>query len=41
MEIIFRKLFKTKLQRMIAIYDSGEWKDWTDEDIVKFQLYQV
>ena len=24
----------------IQIYDSGIWKDWTDEEIVKFQLFQ-
>lgn len=23
-----------------AIFDSGEWKDWTDEEIVKVQLFQ-
>ena len=23
-----------------ALYDSGEWKKWTDEQIVRFQLYQ-
>jgi hypothetical protein len=23
-----------------AVYKSGEWKDWTDEEKVKFQLYQ-
>jgi len=24
----------------IAIGKGGEWKDWTEEEIVKFQLYQ-
>lgn len=24
----------------IKLYNSGEWKDWTDEEIVKFQLFQ-
>lgn len=24
----------------IAIYNGGEWRDWTDEEIVKFQLFQ-
>jgi hypothetical protein len=27
-------------QESIAIHDCGEWKDWTDEEIVKFQLFQ-
>lgn len=27
-------------EQAIAIYDGGEWKDWTDEDVVRFQLYQ-
>lgn len=27
-------------QQAIAIHDGGEWKDWTDEEIVKFQIYQ-
>ena len=27
-------------EQAIAIYEGGEWKDWTPEDIVKFQLYQ-
>ncbi len=24
----------------IAIVDNEEWKDWTDEEIVRFQLFQ-
>ena len=24
----------------IALYEGGEWKDWTDEEIVIVQLYQ-
>jgi len=27
-------------EQAIAFAKSGEWKDWTDEEIVKFQLYQ-
>lgn len=27
-------------EEAIALYNSGQWKDWTDEEIVKFQLYQ-
>ena len=27
-------------KQAIAIYRSGEWMDWTDEDIVKIQLFQ-
>ena len=27
-------------EQAIAVYNSGEWKNWTDEDIVKFQLFQ-
>lgn len=27
-------------EQAIAVYESGEWKDWGDEEIVKFQLYQ-
>ena len=23
-----------------ACHDGGEWRDWTNEEIVKFQLYQ-
>lgn len=27
-------------EQAIAFYNGGEWKDWTDEQIVRFQLYQ-
>ena len=27
-------------EQAIAIYEGGEWKDWSDEEIVKFQLFQ-
>lgn len=27
-------------KQAIAIAKGGEWKDWTDEEVVKFQLYQ-
>jgi len=27
-------------EQAIAFAKSGEWKDWTDEEVVKFQLYQ-
>ena len=27
-------------QQAIAFEKSGEWKDWTSEDVVKLQLYQ-
>lgn len=27
-------------KQAIAIAQGGEWKDWTDEEVVKFQLYQ-
>lgn len=27
-------------EQAIAFAKSGEWKDWTDEEIVRFQLYQ-
>ena len=27
-------------EQAIEIYNSGTWKEWTDEDIVKFQLFQ-
>lgn len=27
-------------KQAIALAESGEWKDWTDEEIVKFQLFQ-
>lgn len=27
-------------KQAIALYQSGEWKDWTDAEIVKFQLFQ-
>ena len=27
-------------EQAISVYNSGEWKDWTDEEIVKLQLYQ-
>lgn len=27
-------------EQAIAFAESGEWKDWTDEEIVRFQLYQ-
>ena len=27
-------------EQAIAIFNGGEWKDWSDEEIVKFQLYQ-
>lgn len=29
----------TKKQALV-VFHGGEWKDWTDEDIVRFQLYQ-
>ena len=29
----------TRLQAVL-FYQSGEWKDWTDEEIVKIQLFQ-
>jgi hypothetical protein len=27
-------------EQAIAIYEGGEWKDWTDEELVRFQLFQ-
>lgn len=27
-------------KQAIAFYDSGEWKNWNDEQIVRFQLFQ-
>lgn len=27
-------------EQAILIHDSKEWESWTDEEIVKFQLYQ-
>ena len=27
-------------EQAIAIYEGGEWKDWTDEEVVKLQLFQ-
>lgn len=27
-------------KQAIAIFEGGEWRDWTDEEIVKLQLYQ-
>lgn len=27
-------------EQAIAIAESGEWKDWTDEEIVRLQLFQ-
>ena len=27
-------------KQAIAIFNGGEWKDWSDEEVVKFQLYQ-
>lgn len=27
-------------KQAIAIAENGEWKDWTDEEVVRFQLYQ-
>lgn len=27
-------------EQAIAIAEGGEWKDWTDEEIVRFQMYQ-
>jgi hypothetical protein len=27
-------------KQAVAIHDSGLWKNWTDEEIVKLQLYQ-
>lgn len=27
-------------KQAVAIAKGGEWKDWTDEEIVRFQLYQ-
>lgn len=27
-------------EQAIAIYKGGEWKNWTDEQIVKLQIYQ-
>jgi hypothetical protein len=27
-------------EQAIKLAKGGEWKDWTDEEIVKFQLYQ-
>lgn len=27
-------------EQVMAIYEGGEWKDWSDEEIVKFQLFQ-
>jgi hypothetical protein len=27
-------------EQAVAIAEGGEWKDWTDEEVVKFQLYQ-
>jgi len=27
-------------EQAIAVYESGAWEIWTDEEIVKFQLFQ-
>jgi hypothetical protein len=27
-------------EQAIALFDGGEWKDWTLDEIAKFQLYQ-
>ena len=27
-------------EQAVKIAESGEWKDWTSEEVVKFQLYQ-
>ncbi len=27
-------------EEAVSMYDGKEWADWTDEQIVKFQLYQ-
>lgn len=27
-------------EQAIALHDSGEWKDWTHEEIVRLQLFQ-
>jgi hypothetical protein len=27
-------------EQAVSIAKSGEWKDWTDEEVVRFQLYQ-
>lgn len=27
-------------KQAIAIAKGGEWKDWTDDEVVRFQLYQ-
>lgn len=27
-------------EQAIAVASGGEWKDWTDEEVVRFQLYQ-
>lgn len=27
-------------EQAVALAKSGEWKDWTDEEIARFQLYQ-
>jgi len=28
-------------EQAIALYKGGEWRDWTDEEVVKVQLYQT
>lgn len=27
-------------EQAIRLYQSGEWKDWTDDEVVKVQLFQ-
>ena len=27
-------------EQAISLAESGEWRDWTDDEIVKFQLFQ-
>ena len=31
---------KLTKEQVINVYNSEEWKNWTDEEIVKFQLFQ-
>lgn len=36
----FEAIRQITKKEAIAIADSGIWKNWTDEEIVKFQLFQ-
>lgn len=35
-----KKMKKLNKKQAIAFFDSGVWKDWNDEQIFKFQLFQ-